>query len=248
MRLLEFRHNAPARARSPTLKADRRVLRRRVDRAEHARRLALETRRGLRVAIAAAPQSGVIPGAVVGIAIDVFNDGTAPAPESKLFVSLPLESRVPGRHAARRRPRVRVSRTAVFDHGLPIARLPGETSSKVTLPTRGAARCQRALSAAAAADRRRPSRRHRRDLDQARHQRERRRARTAAAVLRARGRGTPRRSAPRRVSADFAAGRARTTRRRAPAHQSPDAHHEPADALARAAPIAARRPLRRPTR
>lgn len=73
----------------------------------------------------------MIPGAVVGVAIDVFNDGNAPAPESKLLVSVPPESefrpgslRVDGREVP--------APEQLFAQGLPIARLPGATSSKVT--------------------------------------------------------------------------------------------------------------------
>ena len=89
--------------------------------------------------IAAAPASGVIPGAVVGVAIDVFNDGNAPAPESKLLVSAPIESefrtgtlRIDGREVQ--------APEQLFAHGLPIARLPGATSLEGDVPTRGAAR------------------------------------------------------------------------------------------------------------
>ena len=84
----------------------------------------------LRVAVAAAPKTGVIPGALVGVAIDVFNDGTAPAPESKLVLSLPIEAeyrdgtlRVDGREVA--------APERLFGDGLPVARLPGATSAKV---------------------------------------------------------------------------------------------------------------------
>ena len=84
----------------------------------------------LRVAVAAAPKSGVIPGALVGVAIDVFNDGNAPAPESKLVLSLPIEAeyrdgtlRVDGREVA--------APERLFGDGLPVARLPGATYAKV---------------------------------------------------------------------------------------------------------------------
>ncbi len=84
----------------------------------------------LRVAVGAAPQTGVIAGALIGVAIDVFNDGTAPAPESTLMISLPIEAefrtatlRVDGREA--------LAPERLFGQGLPIGRLPGGTSSKV---------------------------------------------------------------------------------------------------------------------
>jgi hypothetical protein len=84
----------------------------------------------LRVDIVAAPRTGVIPGALIGIAIDVFNDGTAPAPESKLVLSLPIEAefrngtlRVDGREVQ--------APDRLFGDGLPVARLPGGTSSKI---------------------------------------------------------------------------------------------------------------------
>jgi hypothetical protein len=84
----------------------------------------------MRVAVVAVPKTGVIPGALVSVAIDVFNDGTAPAPESKLVLSLPIESefrpgtlRVDGREAP--------APERLFGDGLPVARLPGDTSSKV---------------------------------------------------------------------------------------------------------------------
>jgi hypothetical protein len=84
----------------------------------------------LRVAIAAVPATGVIPGALVGVAIDVYNDGTAPAPESKLVLSLPIEAefrngtlRVDGREVQ--------APERLFGDGLPVARLPGATSAKI---------------------------------------------------------------------------------------------------------------------
>ncbi len=84
----------------------------------------------MRVAVAAAPKTGVIPGALVSVAIDVFNDGTAPAPESKLVLSLPIESefrsstlRVDGREVP--------APERLFGDGLPVARLPGDTSAKI---------------------------------------------------------------------------------------------------------------------
>lgn len=85
----------------------------------------------MRVAISAAPATGVIPGAIVGIAIDVYNDGSAPAPESNLMIALPHDSefrfgtlRIDGREPA--------APEALFANGLPIARLPGESATKVT--------------------------------------------------------------------------------------------------------------------
>ncbi len=61
----------------------------------------------------------------------MFNDGTAPAPESKLLISIPVETeyragslRVDGREPQ--------APEQLFAQGLPIARLPGATSSKVT--------------------------------------------------------------------------------------------------------------------
>ncbi len=84
----------------------------------------------LRVDIVAAPKTGVIAGALVGIAIEVYNDGTAPAPTSTLVLSLPIEAafrtgtlRVDGREAT--------APERLFGDGLPVARLPGGTSSKI---------------------------------------------------------------------------------------------------------------------
>jgi len=84
----------------------------------------------LRVAIAAVPATGVIPGAVVGVAIDVYNDGNLPAPESTLVVSLPIEAeyrngtlRIDGREA--------VAPERLFGEGLPVGRLPGASMSKI---------------------------------------------------------------------------------------------------------------------
>ncbi len=130
MRLLEFRHTEPGksapagkRTASSSFGAESIV--------NDVPEPATEKVPRLRVAIAAAPTSGVIPGAVVGVAIDVFNDGNAPAPESKLLLSLPPESefrsgtlRVDGREVQ--------APEQLFIQGLPIARLPGATSSKVT--------------------------------------------------------------------------------------------------------------------
>jgi hypothetical protein len=129
MRLLELRHNEPGKGVSPNKRTApsfgaESVLAGTPD-AE------IENAPRLRVAVSAAPKTGVIPGAVVGVAIDVFNDGSAPAPESKLLVSLPIESefrsgtlRVDGREVQ--------APEQLFAQGLPIARLPGATSSKVT--------------------------------------------------------------------------------------------------------------------
>jgi hypothetical protein len=129
MRLLEFRHNEPGRGAPPNKRTGstfgaESIVTTMPD-------VATDKVPRLRVTIAAAPQSGVIPGAVVGVAIDVFNDGNAPAPESKLVVSTPIESefrtgtlRVDGREVQ--------SPEQLFAQGLPIARLPGATSSKVT--------------------------------------------------------------------------------------------------------------------
>lgn len=130
MRLLEFRHAEPGKGASPNTLirtssfSNESIVSAIPD-------AAIEKAARMRVSIAAAPASGVIPGAVVGVAIDVFNDGTAPAPESKLVVSTPLESefrigtlRVDGREVQ--------APEQLFNRGLPIARLQGGTSSKVT--------------------------------------------------------------------------------------------------------------------
>jgi hypothetical protein len=130
MRLLEFRHNEPGRGAPPkkrtsgsTFSAESIV--------SSIPDAVTEKAPRLRVTIAAAPATGVIPGAVVGVAIDVFNDGNAPAPESKLLVSIPLETqfragslRIDGRETQ--------APEQLFSSGLPIARLPGATFSKVT--------------------------------------------------------------------------------------------------------------------
>ncbi|MBV8489628.1 MAG: hypothetical protein JO199_03785, partial [Candidatus Eremiobacteraeota bacterium] len=85
----------------------------------------------LRVEVAAAPQTGVIPGAVLGVAIDVHNDGTAPAPEATLQCALPIESQY--RDGSLRLDGHEVTAPeALFGDGLPIPRLPGAASSKVT--------------------------------------------------------------------------------------------------------------------
>jgi hypothetical protein len=129
MRLLEFRHNEPGKGAPPNKRTGSSFGAESI--VSTTPDVAIEKTPRLRVTIAAAPQSGVIPGAVVGVAIDVFNDGNAPAPESKLLVSTPIESefrtgslRVDGREVQ--------SPEQLFAQGLPIARLPGTTSSKVT--------------------------------------------------------------------------------------------------------------------
>jgi hypothetical protein len=85
----------------------------------------------LRVEIAAAPATGAIPGAVIGVAVDVTNDGTATAPEALLLLSVPHESdyrhdslRVDGQQVA--------APERLFSAGLPIAALPAAASTKVT--------------------------------------------------------------------------------------------------------------------
>jgi len=130
MRLLEFRHNEPGKGAPPNKRqagssfSAESIVASQPD-------AAIEDAPRLRVTIAAAPKTGVIPGAVVGIAVDVFNDGTAPAPESKLLISIPVETeyragtlRVDGREPQ--------APEQLFASGLPIARLPGATSAKVT--------------------------------------------------------------------------------------------------------------------
>ena len=129
MRLLEFRHNEPGKGAPPNKRTAgsfgaESIVTSTPD-------AAIEDAPRLRVTVAAAPKSGVIPGAVVGIAVDVFNDGTAPAPESKLVMSIPVETeyrtgslRIDGREPQ--------APEQLFAQGLPIARLPGATSSKVT--------------------------------------------------------------------------------------------------------------------
>jgi hypothetical protein len=131
MRLLEFRHNEPGKGAPPALKRTGSSFSAESIVASASQDIDTEPVPRMRVAVAAAPSTGVIPGAVVGIAIDVFNDGNAPAPESKLLVSLPHESayrtgtlRIDGREVQ--------APEALFAAGLPIARLPGATSSKVT--------------------------------------------------------------------------------------------------------------------
>jgi hypothetical protein len=129
MRLLEFRHNEPGKGASPNKRTTssfgaESIVTRPPD-------AVIDDAPRLRVAVAAAPKAGVIPGAVIGIAVDVFNDGTAPAPESKLQMSIPVETefragslRIDGREPQ--------APEQLFAGGLPIARLPGATSSKVT--------------------------------------------------------------------------------------------------------------------
>jgi hypothetical protein len=130
MRLLEFRHAEPGKGAPPNnpIRTSSFSNESIVSAVPDA---VIEKAARMRVSIAAAPASGVIPGAVVGVAIDVFNDGTGPAPESKLVVSTPLESefrvgtlRVDGREVQ--------APEQLFNRGLPIARLQGATSSKVT--------------------------------------------------------------------------------------------------------------------
>lgn len=129
MRLLELRHNepgrgAPANKRTASSFGAESIMSTTPD-------VEIEEAPQLRVGIAAAPSSGVIPGAVVGVAIDVFNDGNAPAPESKLLLSIPIETefrtgtlRIDGREPQ--------APEQLFGQGLPMPRLPGGTSSKVT--------------------------------------------------------------------------------------------------------------------
>ena len=85
----------------------------------------------LRVEVAAAPQTGIIPGAVLGVAIDVMNDGTAAAPAATLQISLPIESqyregslRLDGREVP--------SPEQLFADGLTIPGLDGSSTTKVT--------------------------------------------------------------------------------------------------------------------
>jgi hypothetical protein len=93
--------------------------------------IVLEDAALLRVEVAAAPQTGIIPGAVIGVAIDVINDGTAPAPEAVLGISLPIESqfragslRVDGREVS--------NPEQLFAGGLMIPALDGASAAKVT--------------------------------------------------------------------------------------------------------------------
>ncbi len=130
MRLLEFRHNEPGKGLTPNRRTASSFSAESIV-ADTTPDAVTEKAPRLRVTIAAAPAAGVIPGAIVGVAIDVFNDGNAPAPESKLTVSIPLESefrtgslRIDGREPQ--------APEQLFAQGLPIARLPGATSSKVT--------------------------------------------------------------------------------------------------------------------
>jgi hypothetical protein len=128
MRLLELRHNEPGKGAPPNRRiasfGAESIMTGMPD-------LEIEQGAQLRVGIAAAPASGVIPGAVIGVAIDVYNDGDEPAPESKLQLSLPLESeyrpgtlRIDGREPQ--------APEALFSHGLPIPRVLGNASAKVT--------------------------------------------------------------------------------------------------------------------
>ena len=95
----------------------------------------LEEAPRLRVEIAAAPQTGVIPGAMVGIAVDVYNDGTAPAPGATLQLSLPMESEY-REGSLRLEGREITAPERLFGTGISIPRLPGETSTKVTFQLR----------------------------------------------------------------------------------------------------------------
>jgi hypothetical protein len=129
MRLLEFRHNEPGKGAPPNKRTASGFGAESI--VSSTPDVVTENAPRLRVAIAAAPAAGVIPGAVVGVAIDVFNDGTAPAPESKLLLAIPIETefrigtlRIDGREPQ--------APEQLFAQGLPIARLPGATSSKVT--------------------------------------------------------------------------------------------------------------------
>jgi len=90
MRLLELRHNEPGRGAPPNKRTTSSFGAESI--MSSAPDAPMDDAPRLRVTIAAAPKAGVIPGAVVGVAIDVFNDGTAPAPESKLLVSIPIET------------------------------------------------------------------------------------------------------------------------------------------------------------
>ncbi len=125
MRLLELRHSESGR----TSGAVRHVSAGRIADGSDST-VALSSAPRLRVSIDTAPKNGVIPGALVGVAIDVFNDGNAPAPETKLLLSLPIETefrrgtlRVDGREVQ--------APERLFGDGLPVARLPGGTSAKV---------------------------------------------------------------------------------------------------------------------
>ncbi len=131
MRLLEFRHNEPGKGAPANRRTASSFGAESIVASPLEVEAAGEKVPRLRVTVAAAPHSGVIPGAVVGVAVDVFNDGNAPAPESKLLLSLPPESeyragslRIDGREVQ--------APEQLFANGLPIARLPGATSSKVT--------------------------------------------------------------------------------------------------------------------
>ena len=84
----------------------------------------------LRVTIVAVPAAGVIAGAVIGVAIDVHNDGNTPAPEVTLVFSLPLDAtfrpgtlRVDGREPN--------EPERLFGRGLSIAHIPGSSATKI---------------------------------------------------------------------------------------------------------------------
>ncbi len=130
MRLLELRHNEiasiPAAARRGASFSAESLL------ATTYEDLAIDDAPRLRVTLAAVPSAGVIPGAIVAVAIDVFNDGAAPAPPATLILALPHDCtyragslRVDGREAP--------SGEQLFSGGLTLARVPGASSTKVTL-------------------------------------------------------------------------------------------------------------------
>ena len=170
MRLLELRHNEPGRGAPPNKRTAssfgaESIMSTTPD---------IETEKApqLRVAIAAAPATGVIPGAVVGVAIDVFNDGTAPAPESKLLLALPHRDRLSAAARCASTAANRKSpRTTLQPRAARSPRLPGGIVVEGHVPTRDFAGPEHALSPAAAASRRRAGRRHRRHRDQAQHRR-----------------------------------------------------------------------------
>ncbi len=128
MRLLELRHSEHGRPPSSLRDATSRL---RSESLEAVPDAAIEDAPRLRVTIAAAPQGGVIAGAIVGVAIDVFNDGTAPAPETTLLLSLPhdAEFRTGSLRIDGREPN---APEGLFRSGLAVARLPGQSSLKVT--------------------------------------------------------------------------------------------------------------------
>ena len=179
----------------------------------------------MRVEVAAAPLTGVIPGAVLGIAIDVYNDGNTPAPESTLQCAVPIEAQY--RDGSLRLDGQRSHRARAAFRGRPPDPAPaGRVVEQGHVSAAGAAGRLAAHLAAALAIRRGPGRRDGRDLDQARLADAHRDAGAApaagASVLRARG-GRARGGRARRgrrersVGADPAAGphrRQRPARRR----------------------------------